>query len=361
MRVCYCVASHPKYQIGGAQLQCYLISKELQKSGVEVHFTSNDFGQRNTEIVEGAVVHKLYNPIKTRFIRALSYRPWRMAVLDSADADIYHQRGAGDLTGEAAFYSKLKERAFVFTPAHIKDCSSETFRGGWIEKQIFKYGLKNADAIVCIADYMRSSIKREQRKKCVTIRSGHPVPEGSFKKASPPSVLWCAQMTNWRDWKRPELFLSIAEELGEMGRFVVVGGMGNSRKGREFRREAMKKGVDFVGELSFEEVNSLLSRASVFVNTSESEGFPNTFIQAWMRETPVVSLNVDPDGVICNEGLGFHSKSFGGMVENVRTLLEDPKLRKEMGRKARRYAMKKHDIKDVGKKHIELYEALLDE
>ena len=32
------------------------------------------------------------------------------------------------------------------------------------------------------------------------------------------------------------------------------------------------------------------------VNTSDYEGFSNTFIQAWMRRVPIASLHVDPDG-----------------------------------------------------------------
>jgi glycosyltransferase involved in cell wall biosynthesis len=51
----------------------------------------------------------------------------------------------------------------------------------------------------------------------------------------------------------------------------------------------------FHGFVPYHKVNEYFSRASLFVNTSSIEGFPNTFIQAWMHYTPVVGLNVDPD------------------------------------------------------------------
>ncbi len=53
----------------------------------------------------------------------------------------------------------------------------------------------------------------------------------------------------------------------------------------------------FCGAISQQEVNAELANAHVLVNTSLYEGFPNTFIQAWMRRTVVVSLNVNPDGI----------------------------------------------------------------
>jgi len=61
-----------------------------------------------------------------------------------------------------------------------------------------------------------------------------------------------------------------------------------------------------MGKLPFEETLKIFDGATLFVNTSksESEGFPNTYIQAWLRGVPVISFDVDPDGVIAKNGLG---------------------------------------------------------
>jgi hypothetical protein len=63
-----------------------------------------------------------------------------------------------------------------------------------------------------------------------------------------------------------------------------------------------------------------------------------------MRQVPVVSLNVDPDGVIEQYKLGFHSRTFERMVKDVRRLVTDRELREELGENARRYALKEHNI-----------------
>ena len=69
-----------------------------------------------------------------------------------------------------------------------------------------------------------------------------------------------------------------------------------------------------VGFVKPSEVIEYFKAASVFINTSTSEGFPNTFLQAWQCEVPVVSLAVDPNEVITEYGLGFHSETMDQMI-----------------------------------------------
>ena len=120
----------------------------------------------------------------------------------------------------------------------------------------------------------------------------------------------------------------------------------------------MLPNLRFHGFVPYHKVNEYFEKASIFVNTSSIEGFPNTFIQAWMHYTPVVSLNVDPDGIIRNEKLGFCSSTFKQLVSDVTTLLEDERLRKTMGENARKYVEREHDIRKIAKKYIKIFEEL---
>ena len=69
--------------------------------------------------------------------------------------------------------------------------------------------------------------------------------------------------------------------------------------------------------------NAWYGRARVFVNTSDSEGFPNAYLQAWRRGTPVVSF-FDTDGVIDRHGLGWAVSSPEQMAQVVARLSTDP-------------------------------------
>jgi glycosyltransferase involved in cell wall biosynthesis len=95
------------------------------------------------------------------------------------------------------------------------------------------------------------------------------------------------------------------------------------------------------------------------VNTSRVEGFPNTFIQAWARLVPVISLTVDPDGVIEKQRLGFRSGDFSQLVSHTRTLIRDQNLAEEMGRNGRLYGEKEHDLAENAHKLDQLLRQLV--
>ena len=69
--------------------------------------------------------------------------------------------------------------------------------------------------------------------------------------------------------------------------------------------------LNYIGSLTNSEVQDWISKSKLLINTSDAEGFSNTYIEAWANGVPVISHGVDPDDVIKNYGLeNVQSKHF---------------------------------------------------
>ena len=116
--------------------------------------------------------------------------------------------------------------------------------------------------------------------------------------------------------------------------------------------------VELLGYISHDQMDNFYRESALLVSTSLNEGFPNTFLEAWGNSIPVISLGFDPDGIISNHKLGFHSKTYEQMLEDFKTLIRNDKLRKEMGSNSRNYVAKEHDAEKIVKEYEALIEKL---
>jgi len=80
----------------------------------------------------------------------------------------------------------------------------------------------------------------------------------------------------------------------------------------------------------------------VLVNTSETEGFPNTFLQAWGRGAAVVTF-LDPGEIIAREGLGSAVANIREMQDAVAALTSDQALWEATSARCCRYMDREYD------------------
>jgi glycosyltransferase involved in cell wall biosynthesis len=91
------------------------------------------------------------------------------------------------------------------------------------------------------------------------------------------------------------------------------------------------------GAVPHNRVMDLMSSAILLVNTSELEGFPNVFLEAWSCGTPVATLGVDPDGLIHDEGLGWVCDSVDELARLLVYLRSNPHEVERVGQKCRHF------------------------
>ena len=370
MKIVYRTLVHPKYYYGGAERQMELIGCELLKRKIDFHYIAqkHSYSQKKFEIINGIEVHYTGNKI---FSKPLKASERIRSVLNAFDIlffikyfrtlnfDICHMRGFSDLVAYWSFFAKIiKRKKFIFTASSIRNCIAGSYYLYKPYYKLYKYGLKSADMVIVLAEYMKKALYQNYNINSVVIKSGHPVPKGPFKKDDPPTILWISRLL---DLKRPELFLQIAKKLKNLkANFLLIGGLGEYKKKDITTFTNKYKNFTYIPGVPLGIDNEYYERASLFINTSVYEGYPNTFIQAWLRETPVMSLDVDPDCDICKNGLGYHAKGdLKKLINEIKKLIENPSELKEMGKRCRKYAIKNHNIEKTAEQHVKLYNWIL--
>jgi glycosyltransferase involved in cell wall biosynthesis len=189
----------------------------------------------------------------------------------------------------------------------------------WRDRRIYEYGLRHADAILAQSLRQQDTMKRNYglSSTVASMLVDQPREVLTFEQRTIP-VLW---VSNIRQLKRPDLVLEFAARTPEIAVHMIGGRIADSQNlfDETFQRASALPNVTFHGQIPYHDVNDYFSKSLVFTNTSDIEGFPNSYLQAWARGTPVVAF-FDPDGLIAREGLGVAVRTMEEMRQAVKEL-----------------------------------------
>lgn len=317
----------PEYRrpgVGGAERQQVMLAKALAREGFEVSMIVHDYGQADGQVWDGVTTYRAYRPKEGvpafRFFHPRWTGVW--SAMKRADADIYYTSCADMLIGEITLFTSRYARKAVYRLAHDIDCDpGATLIRYWRDRQLYRYGLLRADLVLAQTARQQTLLRRNLDLNSRVVPSLADSGGRRRERATRDiDVLW---VHNIRKLKRPELLLELARRLPQV-RFDMVGGPVNGSDGLyEATRRAAQKlpNVRFHGFVPYHEVGDLYERARLFVSTSEAEGFPNTYLQAWACGTPVVAF-FDPDSLIAQRSLGVAVRTLDEMQAATRMLLE---------------------------------------
>lgn len=339
---------------GGPEIHQTFLARELMKHNFEVIFITYNENEGNPfmQTEDGIKVIKVYNRRDISHLNSISKALWIWKAMNLADADIYyHHSGSAGIVSLFCRLNSKKSICHIASNACVIRSIQRSYRSYW------RYWMDNvlADIILVQSKFQKAMLKKNFNRDSFLIKNFFPLTLREIpKKSYPPIILWVGSMAYV---KQPWLFLKLAKKIPE-GRFQMIGGVGEDENLYESLKEFSEKihNLDFLGYIPFYEINEFFKRAATLVNTSKFEGYPNAFIQAWMCNMPVISLNFDLDKIIQNKKLGFFSGTFDQVVLDVKTLLEDETLRNAMGKNARKYVEIEHDIRKIAKKYIEFFD-----
>jgi len=341
---------------GGESVQHSLLARAFAENGWQVSMVSHDVGQENGAVIDGIQAWKTYQQTAglpyLRFFHPRLTSIWR--ALKNADADIYFQSCAGLMTGAVARFAASRDRKMIFRVAHDTDClPGQQLIGLARDRRIFDYGLRRADLVSAQSENQQQALEDNYGLPSVVVDMAAEIPESTRGLNRDIDVLW---VNNFRGFKRPELVIDIARNMPHVSFAMIGGPMKGFRELYNSVEEHARKldNVEFVGAVPYSEVNSYFARSKLFLNTSDSEGFPNSFLQAWVRHVPVVSF-FDPDGLIESEGLGVSVETQSEFEESLARLLDDDGERQQVGDRARQFVIDRYSSQAIARQ----YEALI--
>lgn len=280
---------------GGAEVQQSIVARLLRDDGFRVSVLTGDYGQPAFEDLGGIHVYRVPSPghrgVKgLRFIHPLVTDV--VAGLGRIDPDIVYYRVAGFRAAAAAWYARTRGKCFVYACASDREFQERSISGlPRRDEWLFRAALRSADAVLVQNLRQRELLANNFRREAVVVPNCYAEPSAG-RAAHEGPVVWVG---TFKPVKRPELFIELARRFPSK-KFLMIGGADNTNDPDQAYHRQMRAlasvvtNLTFVGYVPFSEVGKHIDNASLLVNTSDREGFPNTFLQAWIRGVPTLSF-----------------------------------------------------------------------
>lgn len=325
---------------GGAELQVALLARELAWRGHEVVILGGDMGQPDRRELQG-VQTRVAGPFHTGglpdTVRAL---PKVRAILEEERPDYVAVLGWTSWLYFLHLMKKPDRYRLIFICGLDTELNGEFRRENPIRGALFERGIRAADHRFAMSE-LQESLFQKQKLPAGFYRNlilDRPHPPTAPKEID---LLWIARC---RAIKQPERFLDLAEALPDTRCRMICPPEDGTLYEKVSRRAAGISNLELIPGIPYHQIQEHYDAAQIFVNTSSSEGFPNSFIQAGQGHTAIASLRIDSDRLLQKFGAGFCANGdFQKLVDLSRNLLDDPHKLAEAQSGAARFVNTWHD------------------
>lgn len=253
----------------------------------------------------------------------------------------------------------------------------------WIDPKV-QWGMRNADALVGVSRFVSDSIvemgfpaeKTHFVHNSLELDGWDPGLDGSQIRQEfgighqVPLLLIVSRLFYWKG--HSELLQALARLKQAVPEFklLIVGDNdprahpGRSSYSAELQTQAQNLGladhVIFTGFRS--DVPKLMAACDIYTMPSFEEPFGMVFLEAMAMKKPVIALNNGGSREIVDHGLtGLLSapKDIDQLAANIRTLVEDPNLRREMGQRGRKKVAERFTPAHMSAEVLKIYKSQL--
>lgn len=332
--------------IGGAETEKAVLARALVRRGTAVSFVTLDYGQPDGIDLDGIRVFKAYAAEDGWPVVRFVHPRWTglVGAMKRADADVYVQVNAGCETGQTALWCRRRDKPFVFAVEADTNCTRADWRDNQHrERLLYHHGLRNADHIVAQTRRQQQLLRREFSLESTLIRCccDDPLENGQWvhRTRGAPRLIWLGRIT---EQKGLDHLLDIAEACPNVSIDMVgAANVDSPYAERILKRASGIANIQLCGHVPHHDVGRYYDEASALISTSEWEGYPTVFMEAWSRGLPVFS-RWDTDDVIAENGLGFVESDSATLAVRLRELLASSQWLSECAARCRSFFEDNH-------------------
>lgn len=292
----------------------------------------------------------------------------KIDVYDRLNADIYCIFGVKKEAYELVSYSASKGKKSVLFLGSDSDVDDKYSPH---DRSLNRYGSRNdlnffsivgADCIIAQNLDQMTLLAERFNKNAILVNNPidtdttkGPLNEKTIKNKMTNPILWVGKS---HFVKAPDKVLSIAKILPEITINLVM-----NEWDKSYHREILSKlpdNVNYIENVEFDRIEDLFINSSLFINTSDFEGFPNTFLQAAKHGVPIISLNSDPNKMLSELGCGYFANGdIQRMADMISNYLSDSELYTSASQNAVQYVQQNHKLNMIMTEIKQIIQSLL--
>lgn len=310
-----------------------------------------DTGKTENEYPINSDVRREYLPAFDTYVKEKykeRYDAWNQ-ILDNNEPDIVI---TGLWAAPATLWDMLSVKGHRSHPAfiihqHLFACVPYSWSNKVASSAIWEYMFSDGVAVLTGTDEKYIKAFNSRTKNIPNPLTFDPVesPDSVYNK----EIVWVGRIAGEKRVKDAVKMMQIVTARIPDAKLYIVGS-GNDYLTEEAKRLAEE--MDLTDNIAFtgfaSDLENYYSRASVFVSTSEMEGYCLTFREAMAHAVPVVAYDLPWLDIIRDSGsmTTVPVGDYYALADETVKLLQDPGRVKELGRKGKNYVLgeSEHDI-----------------
>lgn len=237
-----------------------------------------------------------------------------------------------------------------------------------IKSKASKYIFNQADKIICLTNNQKNLMKNIgiSDEKIIVIPNSVDISKFSFKPYNENSkkLIFVGRLS---PEKRIDVLLKavqiVVKDIQDITLIIVGDGPLKDELIKLTKDLSINNHVIFVGRVLPEKIPNYLYESDIFIISSNFEGCPNSLLEAMATGIPVIGTNVGGIPDIIDDGINgylIENGDYQQLAEKIKYIFENPSLRVEMGKSARKKIENEFSVDRQIESHMKIYKELID-